>query len=84
MDKLDPLATQSRVELAKMIADSSKDSVQPEIDPKTGEPIPRVLIVDHPELISLAKKGRFSTLLRHPLLSDAINDPAVKKALGIK
>jgi len=41
-------------------------------------------VIDNPELLSLAKKGRFSTLLRHPLLIQAINDPAIKKALGVK
>lgn len=84
MDKLDPLASEPRVQLAKMIAGSSEKSSQPKIDPKTGQPIPRVVVVDNPELVSLAKKGRFSTLLRHPLLTKAINDPMVKKALGIK
>jgi hypothetical protein len=82
MDKLDPLASQPRVQLAKMIASSSEKPSQPEIDPETGQPIPRAVIVDNPELISLAKKGRFSTLLRHPLLSEALEDPLVKKALS--
>lgn len=83
MDKLDPLASEPRVQLAKMIASSPETPPQPEIDPATGQPIPRAIIVDDPELISLAKKGRFSTLLRHPLLSEALEDPLVKKALGI-
>ncbi|MES2981082.1 MAG: hypothetical protein V4727_02120 [Verrucomicrobiota bacterium] len=84
MDKLDPLASEPRVQLAKMIAGSSEKSSQQEMDPKTGQPIPSAGVVDNPELVSLAKKGRFSTLLRHPLLTEAINDPMVKKALGIK
>lgn len=83
MDRLDPLATQSRVKLAKMIAAGSDESAKPEIDPATGKPIPRAAIVDNPELKSLAEKGRFSTLLRHPLLSEALKDPLVKKSLGI-
>lgn len=84
MDKLDPLASEPRVELAKMIASNTKGASSPETDPATGQPIPRVEIVKNPELVSLAEKGRFSTLLRHPLLTEAINDPLVKKALGIK
>lgn len=84
MDKLDPLASEQRVELAKMIIGQSDNSADPKTDPKTGEPEPRASVVDNPELVSLARKGRFSTLLRHPLLTEAINDPMVKKALGIK
>jgi hypothetical protein len=84
MNKLDPLASEHRIQLAKIIAGNSGKSSPPEIDPKTGQPIPHTKIVDNPELVSLAKKGRFSTLLRHPLLTEAINDPMVKKALGIK
>lgn len=84
MNKLDPLASEQRVELAKMIVGESENPSAPRIDPKTGEAVPRAAIVDNPELVSLAKKGRFSTLLRHPLLTEAINDPVVKKALGIK
>jgi len=83
MEKLDPLASQPRIQLAKLIATHSQNPHQPEIDPQTGEPVPRALIVDKPELISLAKEGRFSTLLRHPLLSEALNDPRVRKALGM-
>ncbi len=84
MNKLDPLASEDRVELAKMIIGQSENPAAPQIDPKSGEPVPRAAVVDNPELVSLAKKGRFSTLLRHPLLTEAINDPMVKKALGIK
>jgi len=80
MEKLDPLASEPRIQLAKLIIGNSEKSSTPEDDPS----IPRAEIVDNPELVSLAKKGRFSTLLRHPLLTEAINDPTVKKALGIK
>lgn len=80
MDKLDPLASEPRIQLAKLIVGSSENTSTPDDDPSA----PRAEIVDNPELVSLAKKGRFSTLLRHPLLTEAINDPMVKKALGIK
>jgi hypothetical protein len=80
MDKLDPLATQPRIELAKWFASQSEIESKEE---KTAEqPVPPIL--ENPELISLAEKGRFSTLLRHPLLTEAINDPTVMKILGIK
>lgn len=84
MDKLDPLASKPRVELAKWITSASKTPSQVKIDPKTVDPLPRAAVIDNPELLSLAEKGRFSTLLRHPLLTQAINDPAIKKALGVK
>jgi hypothetical protein len=53
------------------------------IDPETGLPYPRAIIVDDPELADLAREGRFSTILRHPLLSEALKDPLVRKALGL-
>lgn len=84
MNKLDPLASEPRIELAKWIVGNAENPSTPDVAPNTDPSIPRSKIVDNPELISLAKKGRFSTLLRHPLLTEAINDPMVKKALGIK
>ena len=83
MDKLDPLASQPRLELAKMIVGGSDKPLEPVINPETGEPYPRAIIVDNPELIGLAKDGRFSTLLRHPLLSEALADPKIRQALGL-
>ncbi|MBC7980612.1 MAG: hypothetical protein H7Y36_08640 [Armatimonadetes bacterium] len=83
MDWLDPLSTHPRLTLAKMIAANSVASVKPVINPTTGQPYPRAIIVDDPELQSLAKEGRFSTLLRHPLLSEALKDPIIREALGL-
>lgn len=80
METIDPLASPSRVQLAKWFASRPEDTTAP--DRPDAAPIPAIL--DHPELVSLAKKGRFSTLLRHPLLTKAINDPAVMRILGIK
>lgn len=82
MDKLDPLASEPRVQLAKMIAENSRKPLSTETEATTDQE--QAAILKDPELISLAKKGRFSTLLRHPLLTKAINDPLVKMALGIK
>lgn len=83
MDKLDPLTTQPRLQLAKMIAANSDKPLEPVINPETGRPYPRAIIVDDPELMGLAREGRFSTLLRHPLLSEALKDPLIKQALGL-
>lgn len=76
---LDPLAEPSRLSLAKLIA--TRSDAEPVIDPKTGKPYPRAIIVDDPELQHLAREGRFSTLLRHPLLNQAANDPEVRKLI---
>ncbi len=83
MDKLDPLTAQPRLQLAKMIAASPDKPLEPVLDPETGRPYPRAIIVDDPELMNLAKEGRFSTLLRHPLLSEALKDPLIRQALGL-
>lgn len=82
MDWLDPLTTEPRLQLAKMIAASPKP-LEPVVDPETGIPYPRAIIVDSPELVKLAQEGRFSTLLRHPLLSEALKDPLIRQALGL-
>jgi uncharacterized membrane protein required for colicin V production len=82
MDWLDPLTTEPRLRLAKMIAASS-EPLEAVIDPETGKPYPRAIIVDDPELLDLARDGRFSTLLRHPLLSEALKDPLIRQALGL-
>lgn len=84
MDRLDPLASQQRVKLAKMIAAQRNSPLEPVIDPETGRPYPRAIIVDDPELGDLVKKGRFSTLLRHPMLSEALKDPTLQRALGFE
>jgi len=83
MDKLDPLTAQPRLQLAKMIAASPDKPLEPVTDPQTGRPYPRAIIVDDPELMDLAREGRFSTLLRHPLLSEALKDPMIRQALGL-
>lgn len=80
--KLDPMAEPSRVSLAKAITARSKAPLKPVIDPATGKPIPRAIIVDDPELQKLAKQGRFGTLLRHPLVTKALQDPTVKAFIG--
>jgi hypothetical protein len=83
MDWLDPTTTGPRIKLAKMIAASPDKPLEPVIDPSTGRPYPRAIIVDDPDLVNLAHEGNFSTLLRHPLLSDALKDPRIRQALGL-
>jgi hypothetical protein len=78
---LDPLADPSRLTLAKAITAQSESPRKPVIDPKTGKPIPRAIIVDDPELQNLARNGKFGTLLRHPLLTKALADPKVQSLL---
>lgn len=77
----DPLIDPSRLALAKAIAQEAKSPHKPEIDPATGKPIPRAIIVDDPELQNLVHEGRFSTLLRHPLLTKPLQDPKVQAFL---
>ena len=78
---LDPLAQPKRLTLAKLIAAQSESPRVPVINPKTGKPIPRAIIVDDPELQNLAHEGKFSTLLRHPTLTKALDDPKIQKLL---
>ncbi len=78
---LDPLTQPSRLNLAKLIAAQSESRLTPVINPQTGKPIPRAIIVDDPELQNLARNGKFSTLLRHPLLTKALADPKIQKLL---
>lgn len=78
---LDPLAEPSRLALAKWITATSDSPLKPVIDPKTGKPIPRAIIVEESELQNLAREGKFGTLLRHPLLTKALNDPKLKALL---
>jgi hypothetical protein len=75
LGKIDPLAAPGRLALAKEITAHSKSPPDPVIDPATGRPVPRAIIVDDPELQNLARDGKFGTLLRHPLLGKWLNDP---------
>lgn len=73
--KLDPLTDPARMALAKEITARASERREPAIDPATGKPIPRAIIVEDPELQSLAREGKFGTLLRHPLLSKWLENP---------
>lgn len=78
---LDPFTDPSRLALAKLIASQSESPMAPVINPETGKPIPRAIIVDDPALQKLAREGKFDTLLRHPLLTKALADPKIQKLL---
>lgn len=73
--KLDPLADPERLALAKEITARAGAPREAALDPATGRPIPRAIIVDDPELQTLAREGKFGSLLRHPLLSKVLDDP---------
>jgi len=75
----DPLVDPARLALAKIIAEQSQP--HPVIDPQSGKPVPRAIIVNDPELQNLARDGSFATLLRSPLLTKALNDPNVQAIL---
>lgn len=81
LQRLDPLTDSSRLSLAKLIAAQSASPPQAVINPQTGKPIPRAIIVEDPALQKLAREGKFDTLLRHPLLTKALNDPKIQKLL---
>lgn len=81
LKSLDPLADPSRLTLAKWVTLQSKPQREPEIDPATGQPIPRAIIVDDPALQKLAREQKFGTLLRHPVITKALKDPKVRKLI---
>jgi len=81
LKKLDPLSDPSHLSLAKLIATQPTSKLPPVIDPQTGKPYPRAIVVDEPALRDLADDGRFSTLIRHPLFQKALNDPKIQQAI---
>jgi len=81
LQAMDPLTDSSRLTLAKLIAAQSGSPLEPVINPQTGEPIPRAIIVDDPALQKLAREGKFDTLLRHPMLTKALADPKLQQLL---
>jgi hypothetical protein len=81
MNAIDPLAQKSRLTLAKIVATQSRPEPKPVLDPKTGKPIPRAVIVEDAEIRKLAQEGKFGTLLRHPMITKALNDPDLQQLI---
>jgi hypothetical protein len=79
---INPDTEPTRVALAKLISAQAHSPLKPVIDPQTGRPYPRAIIVDDPQLQNLARTGKFDTLLKHPRLTKALNDPSLKKLLN--
>ena len=82
LKRLDPLTEPARVALAKLIAAESTTAAPVVIDASTGKPYPRAVVVDDAALQGLARQKDYSTLLRHPNLTRALDDPKVKRALN--
>ena len=81
INRLDPLTEPARLALAKLIAADAAPAGVAEIDPATGKPYPRAVVVADPALQGLARQKDFSSLLRHPNLTRALDDPKVKQAI---
>ncbi len=81
LSAIDPYAEKSRMALAKWVSDKAnkKEELEPAIDPETGKVIPRAIIVEDAELERLAREQKFGTLLRHPVITKALEDPEVRK-----
>ena len=77
---IDPYAEQSRLALAKVLTRQQKEAeLEPAVDPETGKVIPRAIVVEDAELERLARERKFGTLLRHPALTEALDNPEVRK-----
>lgn len=78
--RLDPLAGEARVTLAKLIA-LGDGGTPPKAIPVLEEPELRTLILHDPELRALAKAGRYADILRDPRLDHVIANPDLRKLL---
>ena len=81
--RIDPLTNDARLAIAKWIAANPNPPPKPEIDPETGAPIPRAVVVPDPALQKLARDGHYSRLLRDPGIDLALKDPETRKAVRI-
>jgi len=78
---IDPLTDEARLALAKWIAVGPHEPPEPVVDPDTGKPVPRAVIVEDPELRDFARRGRYSDILRDPRIDAALDDPATRRAV---
>ncbi|WP_367873182.1 hypothetical protein [Luteolibacter sp. Populi] len=81
MERIDPLADEARVTLAKLIALGGAGP-PPKAVPVMEEPEIRQLVAHDPELRKLAKQGRYADILRDPRLDHVMADPDLKRMLG--
>jgi len=75
---LDPTTSAERLRIAAQFANGTEPPRASVIDPATGQPIPRAIVIEEPELQQLADEGKFSRLLRHPLLTKFLNESYIK------
>ncbi len=79
--KIDPLADEARVTLAKLIA-LGDSGPPPKAIPVMEEPEIRALVSGDPKLRALAKAGRYAEILRDPRLDYVVANPDLKKMLA--
>lgn len=79
--KIDPLADEARVTLAKLIA-LGDSSAPPKAIPVMEEPEIKALVSGDPKLRALAKAGRYAEILRDPRLDNVVEDPDLRKLLA--
>lgn len=82
--RIDPSTSPDRVDAAKLIAiqEAGGGAIEPTIDPATGHVIPRAVIVEDPELQTLARDRSFGSLLHHPHMEKILEDPEVRRWLS--
>ncbi|MGA0845745.1 MAG: hypothetical protein ACO3RV_04325 [Luteolibacter sp.] len=73
LNRLDPMMHEDRVGLIRQIISSQDNSPSPAIDRNTGKMIPRAILIDEPELQTLAREGKIGSLVRHPMLKELSN-----------
>lgn len=81
LNAIDPMAQKSRLTLAKIAAMQSRPEPMTVLDPSTGKPITRAVLVEYPEIRKLAQEENFGTLLRHPLITKALQDPEIQRLI---
>lgn len=79
--KIDPLADEARVTLAKLIA-LGDSGPPPKAIPVMEEPEIKALVSGDSKLRALAKAGRYAEILRDPRLDNVMADPDLRKLLA--
>jgi hypothetical protein len=79
--KIDPLADEARVTLAKLIA-LGDSGPPPKAIPVMEEPEIKALVSGDPKLRALAEAGRYAEILRDPRLDNVVANPDLRKLLA--